>query len=208
MELVEFYQQLVTKVGSDEKLRPFVCRGNPLECEIIVIGINPATQMKEEFWHYFNKHEGFEFSKWEGDYINERKSIGKRSIFSPTRCRLNYLSNKLPEYKILETNVFCFPTEKAAYLTNQDKTTLVLDFLLKSVEPRIILVHGKEAREHLSQIVGQNIERYKDRELLTLRYNQSFEVSIIAINHLFNQSYQLLDEITMVIQEEMKKNSL
>jgi hypothetical protein len=33
--------------------RSFVCDGSPLDCTVFIVGCNPATDTRTEFWHYW-----------------------------------------------------------------------------------------------------------------------------------------------------------
>ena len=84
----EFKDQLRVLMRPDESLRPFVCKGNPLQSEIFIVGINPATNMKSSFWDYYKEDE-FDKEKWLNDYKHSRE--GKRTVLSPTRKKIEYL---------------------------------------------------------------------------------------------------------------------
>jgi hypothetical protein len=78
------------------------------------------------------------------DYIQSRKGR-KRLAISPTRRNIVIITTYLAEHRIktLETNLFSKPTAKARHLLLHDKSTVVFDYLLQAIKPRIILVHGK-----------------------------------------------------------------
>jgi len=41
--------------------RPFVCAGLPELCDVVVIGENPATKMKIDWWCFWTDKNGFNF---------------------------------------------------------------------------------------------------------------------------------------------------
>ncbi len=49
MTLYEFELQLSDLIGRPTDLRPFVCEGSPLSCDIFLVGFNPATTMETDF---------------------------------------------------------------------------------------------------------------------------------------------------------------
>ena len=53
-------------------LRPFVCDGFPLECEVFLVGYNPASGQLGDFWQYFNEN-GFGKKQWFRDYKAARR---------------------------------------------------------------------------------------------------------------------------------------
>jgi hypothetical protein len=48
--------------------------------------------------------------------------------------------------RCLETNVYATPTAQTRDLEQQYRSTKVFTFLLKEIRPRVIFVHGKDAR--------------------------------------------------------------
>ena len=53
--------------------------------------------------------------------------------------------------KILETNLYCLPTPKAADLRVQDKRTEAFEYILKTLSPTILLLHGKPVKEYFDK---------------------------------------------------------
>ena len=51
-DLLEFKIKLFDKLKSYPDPRPFVCDGNPLDCNIFIVGINPATKMEMNFENF------------------------------------------------------------------------------------------------------------------------------------------------------------
>ena len=51
--------------------------------------------------------------------------------------------------RCLETNVFSIATASLADLSFQARSTVVFDFLLRSIKPRLIIAHGRDAINHL-----------------------------------------------------------
>lgn len=184
--LGDFTSELEQKLSSFRNVRPFVCEGNPLECEVFILGINPATEMEKDFWSFWSINHGFEKSKWMELYILERSqkplrsNRKKRNTLSSTRQRIEWISESLKPIKALETNLFIKPTEKANELQNKDKATLIFEFLLDSIKPKLILAHGKEVKKHL--------ERHYKLELIENQINHvkmvGFITQIIPIKHL------------------------
>jgi hypothetical protein len=39
-------------------MRPFLCDGNPYDCEAFIVGINPASSVS--FWSFWNDETGFD----------------------------------------------------------------------------------------------------------------------------------------------------
>jgi len=59
--LENFYNELKLLTG-EAPIRPFVCNGNPLETEVLIVGYNSAVSTS--FWKYFNPENGFDEDKW------------------------------------------------------------------------------------------------------------------------------------------------
>ncbi|MDE2890712.1 MAG: hypothetical protein OXR72_21130 [Gemmatimonadota bacterium] len=54
----------------------------------------------------------------------------------------------------IETNIYAKATEKGVDLEEQDRVTATFDFLLRKVEPRLVIAHGREAEDYLQ---GQDL---------------------------------------------------
>ena len=63
MSLDEFERQLADLLGRPSRARPFVCEGSPLDCEIFIVGFNPATEMGD-FWQFWRTGYGFDKNAW------------------------------------------------------------------------------------------------------------------------------------------------
>jgi len=83
--------------------RPFVCDGPPEKCDVVVIGENPGTKIKNDWWCFWDK-KGFDLAKFERAYIEARRLANRRRPIGPARLRLDRL--RFNGLKCLETNVF------------------------------------------------------------------------------------------------------
>ncbi|WP_298767621.1 hypothetical protein [uncultured Polaribacter sp.] len=186
MKLAEFEQNLHKKLKNYEKPRPLICEGNPLNCEIFIVGINAATEMNKDFWSFWTKEKGFSKSEWFESYILERKlkplKPGKtrRNKLSSTRQRIEWIIESANPIKTLETNLFVKATPTADELTNKDRESSVFEFLLKTIKPKIIFIHGNEVIEYFQKLYGIKIVKNKieNFEILGTKTN------LLAMNHL------------------------
>lgn len=144
-----FKEQLEKLMQSDNTLRPFVCDGDPLKSDIFIVGINPATKMETSFWDYFGEN-GFNKNKWLADYKKSRKE--KRTLLSPTRKKIEYLVNEMfSDYRCLETNIFSSPSINLKTLDNSLKSTEIFSFLIKTIRPKAIFIHGSNPAEFIKK---------------------------------------------------------
>ena len=63
--------------------RPLVCDGMPDLSTAIIIGENPATDVKKDWWSYWN-NSGFDYNRFITDYASEKTILGTRLRF----CRI------------------------------------------------------------------------------------------------------------------------
>ena len=184
--LLEFETVLREKLENYEKPRPLICDGNPLECEIFIVGINSATEMNSDFWSFWNKTYGFKKLEWFESYILERKqkplkpNKTRRNRLSSTRQRIEWITESARPIKTLETNLFVKATPTADELKSEDRNSSVFEFLLKTIKPKILLIHGNEVIEYFEKIY--NIEITKN-EILTFDILET-KTKILATNHL------------------------
>ena len=186
MKLAEFEKNLREKLESYEKPRPLICEGNPLDCEIFIVGINAATEMNRDFWSFWSDKNGFNKAEWFKSYILERKlkplkpNKTRRNKLSSTRQRIEWIIESANPIKTLETNLFVKATPTADELTNIDRESSVFEFLLKSIKPKIIFIHGNEVIEYFQKLYRIKIEKDKigNFEILGTKTN------LLAMNHL------------------------
>jgi hypothetical protein len=153
--LDDFEKDLITLIGKPTDLRPFVCDGSPLGCKAFIVGFNPATEMSADFWHFWRSGYGFDKSAWFEAYKGERQEQplkpGKtrRKSVSNTRSMIGWIVEEASPVKILETNIYAAPTEQAVDLPSERRLTAPFDFLIESIQPRVIIAHGEDAEAYL-----------------------------------------------------------
>ena len=181
--LSTFYENLKSRMVAIENPRPFICDGNPLECEIFIVGFNAATEMQTKFDEFWSNVNGFNKSEWLKCYISERQAKplrpGKtrKNRVSATRQRIEWLTEYLYPFSCLETNLFSKATIDAKSLDKSNQTTEVFDLLLDTVKPKLIITHGVDARRYFENKLGLTIP---ENEIVQLGDNLTF----IAISHL------------------------
>ncbi len=162
MPTLQKFSKKLKKILSPTE-RPFVCDGSPLDCRVFVVGTHPATVMTRSFWDFWNASRGFEKGPWLEQYITDRAKaplkLGKtrRTKISNTRQRLNWVSDGAKPVRCLETNVYSQPTEALVDLADSERSTNIFRFLLKEIQPSLIVPYGKDARECLESISGENL---------------------------------------------------
>ena len=90
--LENFYDDLKREMA-EEVLMPFVCNGNPLDAEVLIIGFNPTTEY--DFWKFFTNKKGFDHVAELEDYIYHRALKNKKTKLSNTRGRIKRLEDIL-----------------------------------------------------------------------------------------------------------------
>jgi len=169
-----------------DKPRPFVCDGNPIECKVFIVGINAATKMKNDFWMFWSDNYGFKKKEWLEAYIIERSlekmKPGKtrRNKLSNTRRVIECLVKTISPIKTIETNLFVKPTKTSKELNFEERESLIFEYLVQTIKPKVIFIHGNEVKEYLEKLY--KIKIIKDNvniiELLGIK------TIIISMNHL------------------------
>jgi hypothetical protein len=137
MNLIQFDQGLRQIFQSTESW-PFVCDGSPLSCTAFLVGINP--RMPVPFWPFWSESFGFHKDDWIEKY---RSQTGGK--FSNTREYIELLLETLAPIRCLETNLYHNWSPRLKDLPKTDRRTDVFDFLLRTIEPRLLFVHGRPA---------------------------------------------------------------
>lgn len=124
--------------------RPFVCNGLPSNCEVIVIGENPATPLSIDWWLFWNTDTGFDFDAFQMHYMEERAKIGKG--ISNTRLRLNRFRER--GVHCVETNTFCNERLDGAGVGVPNYG--ILNMLIQEMPKlRAVVAHGKIAQQYI-----------------------------------------------------------
>ena len=160
-----FETELAAIIGNPTEVRPFVCDGSPLDCEVFIVGFNPATSMQMDFWQFWRSGYGFNKEAWLIAYKEERKhrplTPGKtrRNLLSNSRRIIEWILDETSSVRCLETNIYAAPTENAIDLVSEKRITAPFDFLMEKIQPRLIVVHGEEAAEHIKnkRLIGRSI---------------------------------------------------
>ncbi len=153
--LQQFELDLAALIGRPTNLRPFVCDGSPLTCDAFIVGFNPASASSTDFWEFWKPGYGFNKLLWFESYLHDRQA----KPLKPGRTRRNPISNtrKVIELVIeaaqpvrcLETNIYAAASEEAKDLSEHRRITAPFDFLLATVQPKVIVAHGKDATAHV-----------------------------------------------------------
>lgn len=150
-----FETELATFIGNPTEMRPFICDGSPLNCEVFIVGFNPATAMSEDFWQFWRSGYGFDKDAWFDAYKKDRQlrplrpGKTRRNSLSNTRRVIEWVLEEAAPIRCLETNIYAVPTEQAVDLISEKRITAPFDYLLARIQPRLIVVHGKDAAVHI-----------------------------------------------------------
>jgi hypothetical protein len=174
MDLAQFAAN-VRRLAESGPGWPFVCDGSPFDCEVFLVGINPAANVP--IWPHWLDGSGMNKAGWLTNYLNTH------SKFTPTRSRIERLGRALRPTQLLETNIFPHHSPREHDLPHHLKRTDVFDFLLATLKPRILFVHGRSAVAHIKHLTGTELERGR---FVSVRY-QDVPVEVISGHHL---SYQ------------------
>ena len=158
MILTDFSKELRLRLQDNPSQRPFVCEGSPLVCKIFIVGFNPATEMKRLFLDDWDDNYGFTKSGWLKHYMEERANIPlgptkkKRNKLSNTRSRIEWITETVSVTKCLETNLYSKATKSAKELKPIDRDIEVFKFLVDSIKPKVLFLHGIEVRKEIEKV--------------------------------------------------------
>ena len=150
-DLETFDAKLRDLMGQDEKVRPFVCEGSPLDCQIFIVGFNPATT-GVSFWDFWKLPYGFNRKAWLSAYESEREEQGLK-MKSNTRQRIDCIVKAAHPVKCLETNIYAVPSRKQSDLRRGEHSTDLFGFLLTWIKPRVVFAHGNRAVKHVQKVL-------------------------------------------------------
>ena len=151
MMLNEFERGLVALIGRPTDLRPFVCEGSPLTCDVFLVGFNPATMMHTDFWEFWRPGYGYDKQEWFKRYLEERAAKplkpGKtrRQKVSATRRNIECFVEGAASARVLETNIYALPSDNMKSLDLNSREIAPFTFLLDTIKPKVVVVHGRAA---------------------------------------------------------------
>jgi len=157
MDKLKYIDQKIRKL-THESGRPFLCDGSPIGCNVALVGINPGTPTK--FWPYWDVNKGFDKSKWLEKYLDIHGRL------KPTRDRIEEFCKALQPERCLELNLTHHYTPNEKTLSKaQLADTEVFSFMIQTVKPKILLVHGNKPIFYLEKIMKTSIEKEKFNEV-------------------------------------------
>lgn len=148
-------------------LRPFVCDGSPLECNVFLVGSRPVTEMLSSTWCFWSDDCGFDKCRWFEKYKHTRRELplkpGKKSrhCISPTRKRINFVIEAAYPVNCLDTNIYAIPFEDSNEYKQfkkdlktlrqeeiQQQFTAPLHYLLEQVNPKLVVAYTDDAQNY------------------------------------------------------------
>lgn len=141
----EISEHLRALLREDVPSRPFLCRGSPAGCEVVIVGVNPATTTP--FWNFWDET-GCNKDAWLKDYLQ------REGRYKPTRKRTEYIVDILaPEIRTLELNLYPYSSPREAQLPAELRDTRVFEYTLTLAQPKLLFVHGGKPTEELASIL-------------------------------------------------------
>jgi hypothetical protein len=190
--LDEFRLNLERQLPSPRS-RPFVCEGSPLKCQIFIVGTNSARLVEKPFFSFWDPSYGFK----KKEFIRELEL--KPGGLTPTRKNIEIIANVAGQEITLDTNIYLCPTLRAKHLKKEDKNTDVFEYLLREIEPEIVLAHGNQAIKFFKKRCSDFIE---DRVPLSPQTVTLDYLELLCSRHL---SYQTSKEEAKNIGQQLAK---
>lgn len=198
--LAEFECQIRSRMGNARGW-PFLCNGSPFDCEIFLVGINPATDVS--IWPHWSIETGVDREAWLEAYRNGRSKL------TPTRIRIELLIKAITDTaigkpRVLETNIFHQYSQRLRDLRKDQRTTDVFDFLIETLRPKIVFVHGRPAIRHIERLVSAQLIR---GAFTTVTFNHA-TFDVCAHHHLTYQcSYEKIDGVGKALRERWRSQA-
>lgn len=143
---VDITQALRELLRADIPSRPFLCSGSPVGCEVVLLGINPATTTP--FWDYWSE-DGCNRAAWLQDYLR------REGRFKPTRKRIEIVVETLaPEVRVLELNLFPYSSPREHKLADELRDRRVFDYVMSLADPKLVFVFGNTPTRELAELLG------------------------------------------------------
>lgn len=169
--------------------RPFLCQGSPLGAEIFIAGINPGTPTP--FWPFWSIENGCDKQGWLDSFYQHKGG-------EKTRKAIEILLSSLAPIKYIETNLYHIYSKDEASLAPKDRNTNIFEYLLKTLEPEVIVLHGRSTRLKVEKFIQKELKI----NVLTKALLFKNEVNIVAIKHFSRVSHQFIKNLGGNIKNE------
>lgn len=185
-------------VAQPASLRPFVCNGSPLACQIFIVGANPRNSLPDSFWPFWRDDTGFN----KHAFLAESYRI-KGGKLSQTRERIQRVSDSAAPCSCLETNIWSLPTRREHELSGADRSEDIFEYLLCAIKPKIIYLHGSEPMKHFQRKLTNQLQLAKDSKLEAKLDGR--DVILYATKHLRLLTYQQAIKIGTCLKQFSQK---
>jgi hypothetical protein len=188
MDIYNKLRELESDNPDYQNYRYFDCDGHPADCDVFLVGINPANGLpfNKQFWNYCNETTGFQLNKWLEEYKEERRNNDRREI-SPTRNRIETLRRILMPHNLLNCNIYSKNTPCLKDLEEIDKNTDIFKILLTNLQPKYIILHGGLTKKVFERMIPDHSAKVPDWQLHSIILN-NYETKILTVPHLFNMA--------------------
>lgn len=172
--LSEFERNLQGLLDPEHHARPFISDGSPFDCEVAVVGINPATVTP--FWPFWHSERGFNRQAWLSAYQADTRN--KRN---QTRPRIEVLVRELSPVRCLELNIFPYSSRNEVELLPHLRDTRVFNLMLSLVRPKLLFVFGSTPIHELAATFG--VAPFIKNQFTSCQY-QGRLFNVFATSHL------------------------
>lgn len=162
-DLLEQRLRELCNTESGPYLRPFAPNPEWRTAQVFVVGTNPATPLRgefssfEEYWRALTRDQ----AAFDKVYVAQRQ--GKPSKTTGRACGF---TSTLGSVSVLRTNACAYPTSRWKELRSQQKREQlrigreILGALVETCRPAVILCHGKQAVQTLSELFSVSLDPY------------------------------------------------
>lgn len=144
---IRTFRQGLQSLLTPGQTRPFLCDGNPRKCDVMIVGLNPATSGGLNIWDHWSDERGLNRASFMLAYRKVRKITG-------VRARLERIVSQLPTDAALETNIYSTPTARAADLQRRHRVSTAFEFLFREVTPSFVFAHSNGAIDFFARCCG------------------------------------------------------
>jgi hypothetical protein len=136
-------------IGANEGVRPFVCNGDPLTCQVAIVGANPGTTTS--FWPHWSDERGMskeafleEYRRLHGGKYNRSRAAIERFV-------------PLVKARVIELNAHGKQSPRLKELAAAHRETSVLEFMLHAVRPRVVFCAGADAMKAVKAVKAEKV---------------------------------------------------
>jgi hypothetical protein len=138
--------------------RPFVCRGLPSRCTVLIVGENPGTTMNTNWWDWWKGDTiGFDKNEFMRAYRKQKKLKPGAKLRAARAC-MERLGDDMHHLRCLETNLWSKERQGGHGPEKEPNNMKVVRLLVSKMSSlRAVITHGANVENAVGPILPTGV---------------------------------------------------